>query len=306
LIAARKAILERDRILDTMAALDVELAEKQTELAVLGVRRQHEWLDVAELESIGVATLVFSALGRHEQLLAQQVQEYLEAKLAYEQCQQRIASLQNNLHRLEEQLAELADCDELYEERRKRQKELLLHLDTAEAQQLHIITEALAQNEALLQEVEEAREHGRTAQTALATVQNHLRTLQASAIRYYELLDTLFSKSLQAQAALESFARELQDISEPFWHNHDPQQLELADTPFSFLALAAQLLAANSNEERLKLWLAHMDGLRRHVDGLLEIVDGRATHLQSTLTHLHDEQIALIDSMWQPHKFPAE
>lgn len=99
LIAARKAILERDRVLDTMAAIDLELQQKQAELPLLEVRRQNEWLDVAELESDGVATLVFSALGRHRQLLAQQVQEYLAAKLAAEQCQQRITSLQNNLER---------------------------------------------------------------------------------------------------------------------------------------------------------------------------------------------------------------
>ncbi|MCL4266703.1 MAG: hypothetical protein KJ069_26225 [Anaerolineae bacterium] len=306
LIAARKAILERDRILDTMAAIDLELQQKQAELPLLEARRQNEWLDVAELESDGVATLVFSALGRHRQLLAQQVQEYLAAKLAAEQCQQRITSLQNNLERLNEQLISLADCEEIYQARREEQKEFLLRLDTTEAQQLQTITESLAQNEVLLKEVEEALAHGRTAHTALTTIQKRLFTIQASAINYTQLLDALLKDSHQAQLALESFERELQDMSHPFWQNHDPQRPELADSPFSFLTLAGQLLAATSFDERLKLWQEHIKRLVTHVAGLVELVDGRATHLRTTLTHLRQEQTTLVGTMWQPDKFPAE
>lgn len=305
LIAARKAILERDRILDMMAVIDRELAEKQAELPLLDARRQREWLDVAELESMGIATIVFSALGRHEQLLAQQLQEYLEAKLAVEQCQQRITALRHHLTRLNEQLVALADCEEIYQARLEQQKELLLKLDTAEAQQLQALTESLAQNEVMLKEVEEALAHGRTTRTALISVQNRLRTLQKSAIRYYELLNVLLADSQQAQSALDAFARELQDIGQLFWQDHDPQRPELADTPFSFLTLTVQLLAAGDNQERLKLWQQHIDRLVAHVNRLLELVDGRATHLRTTLTQLRREQATLIETMWQPDKFPA-
>lgn len=306
LIAARKAILERDRILDTMAAIDVELQQKQDELPLLELRRQNEWLDVAKLESVSVATIVFSALGRHEQLLAQQLQEYLEAKLAYEQCQQRIASLQNNLTRLNEQLVTLADCEEIYQAQQEQQKEFLLHLDTADARQLQTITESLAQNEAMLQEVEEALAHGRAAHTALTTIQKRLFTIQVSAINYTQLLDALLKDSHSAQLALESFERELQDMSQPFWQDHDPQRPELADSPFSFLALATQLLTAASFDERLKLWQEHINRLVAHVNGLLEMMDGRAAHLHTTLAQLRRDQASLIETMWQPDKFPAK
>ncbi len=305
LIAARKAILERERILDTMAIIDVELQTRQAELPVLEARRHHEWLDVAELESVGVATLVFSALGRHQQLLAQQLQEYLEAKVAYEQCQQRIASLQNNLNRLNEQLITLADCEEIYQARREEQKEFLLRLDTAEAQQLQAITESLAQNEVMLKEIEEALLHGRAAHTALTTIQKRLCTIQVSAINTAQLLDALLKDSHQAQLALESFERELHDTAQPFWENHDPQRPELADSPFSFLALATQLLTSPNFDERLKLWQQHIDRLLVHVNGLLEMVDGRAAHLRATLSQLRQEQATLIETMWQPDKFPA-
>lgn len=303
LIAARKAILERDRILDMMAALDVELAQKQDELPLLAQRRQNEWLDVAELESVGIATIVFSALGRHEQLLAQQLQEYLEAKLAYEQCEQRIASLQNNLAHLNEQLVTLADCEEIYQARQEQQKEFLLNLDTAEARQLQTITESLAQTEVMIREVEEALAHGRTAHTALTTIQKRLFTIQVSAINYTQLLDALLKDSHNAQLSLESFERELQDTSQPFWQDHDPQRPELADSPFSFLALATQLLTAANFDERLKLWQEHMSRLVVHVAGLVELVNGRAAHLHTTLNQHRQEQAALIESMWQPDKF---
>jgi hypothetical protein len=306
LIAARKAILERDRILDTMAAIDVELQVKQAELPTLEAQRHNEWLDVAELESVGVATIVFSALGRHEQLLAQQLREYLAAKVAFEQCQQRIAALQNNLNRLNEQLITLADCEEIYQARQEQQKELLLNLDTAEAQQLQILTESLAQNEVMLKEVEEAFAHGRAAQTTLTTIQKRLSTLQVSSINYTQLLNALLQDSHRSQSALESFERELQDIAQPFWQNHDPQHVELADSPFSFLALAAQLLTAADNATRLKLWQQHMNRLLTHVNGLLEMVDGRATHLRITLAQQRQEQATLIETMWQPDKFPTE
>lgn len=306
LIAARKAILERDRILDTMAATDVELQQKQDQLPLLERQRQNEWLDVAELESVGVATIVFSALGRHEQLLAQQLQEYLEAKLAVEQCQQRIASLQNNLAHLNEQLIALADCEEIYQARQEQQKKFLLHLDTAEARQLQTITESLAQNEAMLQEVEEALAHGRAAHNALTTIQKRLFTIQVSAINTTQLLDALLKDSHSAQLALESFERELQDMSQPFWQDHDPQRPELSDSPFSFLALATQLLTASNFDERLKLWQEHMNRLVTHVAGLVELVNGRAAHLHTTLTQLRRDQAALIESMWQPDKFLTE
>lgn len=210
------------------------------------------------------------------------------------------------LAHLNEQLVTLADCEEIYQARQEQQKEFLLNLDTAEARQLQTITESLAQTAAMIKEVEEALAHGRAAHTALSTIQKRLFTIQVSAINYTQLLDALLRDSHNAQLSLESFERELQDMSQPFWQDHDPQRPELADSPFSFLALATQLLTAANFDERLKLWQEHISRLVVHVAELVELVNGRAAHLHATLTQRRQEQTALIESMWQPDKFLTE
>lgn len=306
LIAARKAVEERDRILDLMAVVDEELAQKRAEAAVLQVRRQHEKMDVDELENTSIASLLFGALGKREAVLAQQAQEYLTAKLAYDQCQRRVATLQNNLRRLEEQLVSLADCDTEYHALLRQQKQTLLQLKTPNAERLQTMINTLAHNQQMIQEITEAQHHGREAHTAIRQVQERLHQMTGPTIRLRGNVDRLLAHSMAAQTALDNFERELRDIDQHFWQDHDPQMQELADSPFSFIYLAARLLDAVDDAQRLKLWRYHMSKLHEHLNQLLEGLDGRAATLQTDISRLEVEITALIDTMWQPESFLAD
>ncbi len=306
LIAARKAVEERDRILDLMAVVDEELAQKRAEAAILEVRRQHEKMDVEELENTSIAALLFGALGKREAVLAQQAQEYLTAKLAYDQCQRRVATLQNNLRRLEEQLVSLADCDTEYQSLLRQQKQALLQLKTPNAERLQTMINTLAKDQLMAQEVAEAQHHGREAHTAIHQVQERLRQMTGPTMRLRGSVGRLLADSIAAQTALDNFERELRDIDQHFWQNHDPQMRELADSPFSFIYLAARLLDAVDDAQRLKLWRHHMGKLHEHLNQLLEVLDGRAAALQTDISRLESETLVLIDIMWQPGSFLAD
>ncbi|NJN54649.1 MAG: hypothetical protein HC804_07755 [Anaerolineae bacterium] len=121
IIETQKALIERERILTVMQSIDEQLVVERRKLPRLITSRQYEKHDVLALEQKTLKSIYYALLGNHDEQLEKETREYLDAKLAVEECQIKISSLTNYLTEMDHQLVELAESDELLESLRQSQ-----------------------------------------------------------------------------------------------------------------------------------------------------------------------------------------
>lgn len=127
-IAALKAVQERDRLLDIMAQLDVQIVEGRRAVIALGVQREQaqQRLDAWEAE---LAKLPESQVtGVKRQRLAELAEAYAVAKQAVLTCELNVKNARRRLRELTNDLIDLAECDEAYAEVDKARLALLMRL----------------------------------------------------------------------------------------------------------------------------------------------------------------------------------
>lgn len=300
LIAARKAIIERNRILDAMASVDSQLAERRHELRLLEIQKQNEKMDVEELsEEWSFASLVLSLFGKREAILEKEVEAYLEAKTAVQQGQARVASLQNYQNELETMLIDLAHCDEEYELLLQKRTALLAAAQLEQSARLREIEDNLLPEKLVIQkEFEEAIETG---QIVIQVLQGILRQYEQDYFLIMEPHYEINGRRLHAfqylQRYLDRFQLELADISRQFW-----PALKLKPTKPPRLERFS--LTQQYDREGLRHW--RLQQLRR-LDGRVQM---RLTEIQTMhdqlvgeVTSLQQERETLIQQMWHPRNF---
>jgi len=67
--------------------------------------------DVDQLEGMNLTNLFYSILGTKEERLEKERQEYLAAKLKYDQCRDELDALEKEIHDLKLQLGEINVLD---------------------------------------------------------------------------------------------------------------------------------------------------------------------------------------------------
>jgi DNA repair exonuclease SbcCD ATPase subunit len=137
-----------------------------------------EKADVDKLEGYGITGLFYTVLGTKEERLEQERQEYLAAKLKYEESVRAIEEAHSEIRRLETELDQYSgaqvDHDQLMEEKRR-----LLRQDGGQRSETLIqMSERLGDLEADQKELQEAVQAGDSAQDALKRVQSELSSAE--------------------------------------------------------------------------------------------------------------------------------
>lgn len=146
--------------------------------------RQHEKIlaseraDVQKLEGFGLTGLFYSILGTKEERLEQERQEHLAAKLKHEDCTQAVDEARQEVERLRNELASLADVESEYGQLIEEKRQLLTQSGDQRAETLMNVSERLADLEADRKELREAVRAGETAQRSLGQVRSELRSAE--------------------------------------------------------------------------------------------------------------------------------
>lgn len=303
LIAAQKAVVERDRILDLMESIDDQLAKKKQDLFSLEIKKQNEKLDVEELtEDWSVASIILSLFGKREAILAKEAQAFVEAKMAVQQCRSGIASLENFLRELEIMLVELADCEEQVAALHARKMELLVKANLQESEKIKAINVKLPRVMAQLKEVDEAVETGQVASAALSDLlaRYHPANLFI-AEPVYELNGLSYPAFEYIQMMLDRFQLELTDISRQFW---PAPKLKRSRPTEDSPAQIKQLFSQKEDLESIRRW--HYQQLSR-IYGRVQSRLAQIQKIQESLTEeaktLESERVTLVNKMWQAENF---
>lgn len=195
-----------------------DLIEKSAALSAL---LKKELADVQQLENGGITALFYSLLGNKVEKLDKERQEYLSAKLKYENCENEVKQLEIEIERIKSEISELGDPDKTYKNilnakvlrLREKQNDKFLKYD--ESLEFHLKQK---------NEINEAIEAGETALKGLRLAIQALRKAKnwgiydmvgggilATAIKHSNI-DEAKNIIHNVQIWLKKFKRELSDV----------------------------------------------------------------------------------------------
>jgi len=180
--------------------------------------------DVERLDGITLLNLWHSLRGTKEEAKRKEQEEYLTAKLKYDEANATLIALEADLTRINSNLTALGDLDTKYQQAVRDKEEYLLRSGGAEAQHLFAIAEQVGCLKAAEKELMEAIEAGNKVEKAFSKVQKSLGSAQGwgafdllggglltTAIKHSHISDAR-NEIDQAQLLLRLFQRELADV----------------------------------------------------------------------------------------------
>jgi len=220
----QERIQESYRIRSRLEAAEKRYDELRSRIAELKVQLDKEKMDVDKLEGMSLASLFYSILGTKEERLDKERQEYLAAKLKYDQWSDELNALEKEIHRLKLQLGEVNVLEREYQELLRKKEEALKKVQGGPFRELTELSEKLAEARAKEKEIEEALRAANAAKGELERVLNCLNSASnwgtwdmlgggflSTAIKH-SYIDDAKAAASQAQYQLRRLERELMDV----------------------------------------------------------------------------------------------
>jgi hypothetical protein len=208
-----------------VAQLEQELRQAERDARNLKGQVIKEDADVARLENMSLSGLFYSILGSKDEQLYKERQEALAAHLKYDEAVRRVDSLTRELEDARRQLSSTTYSGESYASLVQEKEALIARLPGTGAAELLRFGEQQRELQWQIQQLEEARTAGHTADAALRQVADSLQSAQnwgtwdmlgggfiATAVKHSRM-DDARAQAHHAQQALAAFQRELKDVA---------------------------------------------------------------------------------------------
>lgn len=200
--------------------------EERTRCKTLEERLASEKADVDKLEGVSLTALFCTVLGTKEERVEKERQEFLAAQLKHEEATKALASSQEEVQRIEEQLAQYASADADYDELLKEKAALVSEAGDSRAETLFGFSEKLADLESDKKELHEAIQAGQSALKYLRNVSSELSSAanwgtfdllgggMLSTMAKHSKIDSAKKSAQHAQRQLRRFQEELADADQ--------------------------------------------------------------------------------------------
>lgn len=224
-ISKIKEDLRRKKKLDNMLEkCKEELGKQENKIKYLNRILKKEEKDVKKLESVSVAGLFYSILGTKDEKLDKEKEEYIAARLKYEECYSTIKNLKQEISNYEKELKKYSGIDLDYSILMKEKENLILSSNDNNSLKLIEISDKISDLKSDIKEINEAIIAGNNAQIALEDVMKSLEDAKswgmwdamgggflATAAKHSKI-DKAKEQAYYAQKMLSAFNRELSDV----------------------------------------------------------------------------------------------
>ena len=185
-----------------------------------------EKTDVEKLEGLSFSSIFLTLIGRKEDRLDKEREEFLSAELRYEESLELIKELQKEIKEIDNKLINFTDVDDRYNKLIKEKESLLLKDDSLEARSLRENLDIINELKLDIKEVGEAINSGGKVVSALEEMKEHLNSAIGwgtwdilgggfiSNIAKHSAIDSANDASHKVQYLLKSFQKELSDVNE--------------------------------------------------------------------------------------------
>ncbi len=152
-----------DKLKGDKRAIENGLERERNKLQQLKLNLEKEGKDVEKLEGFSFTGLFNTMLGKKEAMLEKEQQEYLAAKLKYDEAVGAVKKLSEDEALIKKELAELNDVDSKYSRLMKEKEERILDMKDAAAESLLRLQEDIQDLRSDIKELQEAISAGRGA-----------------------------------------------------------------------------------------------------------------------------------------------
>jgi hypothetical protein len=224
LTAAVLLMEEKKKLLSRMKQTQQMLRTERDRSLKLKCRLASEGRDVERLEGLTLINLIHTILGSKEEAQQKERQEYLAAKLQYDESCAAIRDLKTEMDDMETEWKGIGDPEAEYQAVLREKEDFLICSGGSAAERLFAIDQQKGRLQAGVQELEEAIVAGEELETALIKMESHLssaRSFGAWDILGGGLLVTAAKHSRinhaqgevhRVQQLLRRFERELADV----------------------------------------------------------------------------------------------
>ncbi|MDR7871140.1 MAG: hypothetical protein RIN55_09790 [Tissierellaceae bacterium] len=181
--------------------------------------------DVEKLEGLSFSSIFLSILGKKEDKLDKEREEFLAAELRYEESLESIKELHQEIKKLNNELEDFADVKDRYNKLIKEKERLLLNDNSSQGRRLREGLDHINQIKLDIKEVDEAIYAGERAVLSLEEMKKHLDSARGwgtwdmlgggliSDLAKHSAIDKANNAAHNVQYLLKSFEKELSDVN---------------------------------------------------------------------------------------------
>lgn len=223
---AKTRLREKEKLNSMLREAEKSLSEANCKKTQLKTSLSKEESDVAALEGLSLTGMFYSILGSKDERLEKERQQFLAAKLKFDQAVAVAEDIVSEISRIHNKLASVDGAESQYEAVVKEKGEFLTATESEIAGKLLELSERIIDRGSQKKELQEAIQAGESALQAVEQIQ---RTLASAAnwgaldmfgggilatMAKHSKMDAAKEQARQAQALLLRFQEELADADE--------------------------------------------------------------------------------------------
>lgn len=287
-----------EAMLTELRAQEAPLQKKTAELEQIMLREQK---DVDRLEGHSLTALFYHMAGKMDEKLDLERREYYAARAKYDTCLRELEAIRQDIEATEEDLEDLAGCEQKYAEAMEAKRLAIQSAPTQEAQTLLKQEETLSYLTGQERELQEAIAAGTVALRTTAEILQRIESAKDWAtfdllggglladLAKHDKLDEAHQQVGQLQVQLQRFNKELSDVT----IRADLQlsidgMLRFADFFFDGLLADAAVL------DKIKQSLAQVEQTREQILTILRQLQDQLENVRSRTAHVRKEIDTLV------------
>jgi hypothetical protein len=213
--------------LDSLCLMNMEeLDRKRFNLQVLGDMLKKEEKDVTKLEGTSISSIFLDMIGKKEDKLDKEREEYLVAKIKYEECLKDIEKLEKEIIWCNNEVKDYIGIKEEYDGLLREKENLILSGSGEEGKKLREIQDRLSEINLQQKEIREAIDAGKRANNSLLDMKENLSSAKSwgvwdmmgggliSNIAKHSAIDKASSSGKNVEHYLKIFKKELSDVNQ--------------------------------------------------------------------------------------------
>ncbi len=173
LIETKEKLRAKNRLDNALSEANTNLIQEKDRLKKLEAELKKEEADVRKLEGLSLTGMFHQILGSKDQKLNKEKQEFLAAKLKYDQCKHSVSALEREITYREKQIKELGDPDAQYKSILEQKESQIID---AEDKKLVQLSEKLADFNSDVKELKEAVDAGNAVLSELENVISYFKS----------------------------------------------------------------------------------------------------------------------------------
>lgn len=220
----REKLLRRKKLEKDLSTIKSQIDFEETNKKSLSIILDKELADVEKLEELSLTSLFHSILGSKKNQLEKERQEYLRAKLNYEECNEGLEVLRADSRKLQNEIDKFGNLEDEYQIIFKQKEAVILNENDETTAKLFDLSEQFLAKDARLRELKEAMEAGESVLSAIRKILTSLNSAKdwgtldmigggmiSTAVKHSHINDSQMYIN-QAQQAVRRLERELKDV----------------------------------------------------------------------------------------------